>query len=285
MWPDTRRLPLLLVLLSSGCWLSGEEWRLKREEAALNGQPTPTEEPVVPDLGLGTCVEALFDGQASGILDGGPSDLTPDGTCAGQSGEEVAFAWSVPDAGCYVLDGTGSDMEVAVYGRESCTGAMAFCGAGVPAIAELDEEPVLLVVDVLDGSTTGEWKVEAVDLITHDIGTNTQLDGDLTTRPTWETFACEGVPSGAAAYVRFTPVTGGTWAFDVVAPFETSVSLHQACDLESTLDCSDSAVDGHTVARTELGPLEEVVVRIAGRWPEGEEGPERGSWSLYITEE
>lgn len=277
---------LLAVGLLTGCWLSQDEWTEKRNQAAINGLPTPTGGPSVPDLGLGACVEELFDRTANGFLTGDSSRLTPDGTCAPASGEERAFAWGVPQADCYVLDATASDMEVAVYGRTDCTGEMVFCGADEPAIVALEEEPILLVVDVLDGATSGEWKVSAQPLISEDLGTNTQYDGDNTGRPTWERFGCPGGPeSGAATYLRFTPVSGGTWAFDVVAPFDAVVSLHQACDLETSLDCSDTDVAGHTVARLDLDPLEEVVVRVGSLTTGVSDEPTTGAWSLYITRE
>ncbi|MCA9569107.1 MAG: hypothetical protein KC656_14765 [Myxococcales bacterium] len=276
------RLLIALATLSTGCWLDGDEWALKRYEVEQAG--LPTDEPPPNDLGLGVCVQELFDGSAGGFLSTQPASLEPPAFCASGSGQEIALGWDVRNGGCWVLDAEASDYPVLVYGQDACTGDALFCAAQGPAIVDLDEGPVLLVVDATTMGVSGEWKLDATPLVQVDLGTNTATTGDTTGRPSWESRGCGAEPAGAATYLRFTPVSSGTWEFQLLPEFDAVLSVHMPCTLDTSLQCSDELVGDRLTVRADLAALEEVLVRVAGKWPSGQAAPAQGAFTLYMQE-
>ncbi len=268
-----------LPLLAAGCWLSGEEWALKRQEAA---NPSPSD--VGDALGLGSCVQVLTDGDAAGFLGDEPAVLEP--SCAAETGREVVLGLVVRERDCYVLDSTGSDYGTVLYGRDRCGGDELFCGRDEPVIAELSEEPVLLVVDALAADAAGEWTLRVTPLIHQDLGTDQYAGGDTTGYPSIDDFECEGDSTGAATYLRFRPYAAGRWTFDLQADFAASLSLHDgSCSFVTGTDPCRRGQPGALVRlEADLG-TDDVIIRVGGHWPFGAPEPEQGAWSLQITRE
>lgn len=272
----------LLALGLTGCWLDGDEWALKRLEAA-QGIPE-TVVPSGPDLGLGSCVQDILDGPVSGINESLPREMDPPSSCSPGSGREAVFAWDVRYAGCYVVSAKGTDYAPVVYTRDACDGATLACSPDEALVSYFDEGPVLVVVDAMSAGGEGEYEVETLPLIQQDLGTTTDASGDTTGLPTWEDTPCGAARVGASAYLTFTPPTAGTWRFEVEAQHDVVLSLHQACDFSNSLDCADATLAGEELVTAELGALEEVILRIGGAWPAGRGAPEQGPWELTIRE-
>lgn len=274
-----RSLWAVVALTASGCWLDGVEWAEKRRDAGV--VDVVPSQPVVADLGLGSCVQSLFDGSDEGRTD----SLTnaSDATCSTAAGPDVSLAWDVPDDGCWVLSARGSSFDTVLSGRDACGGETLFCGVDGVVITELEEGPTLIVVDGEGAADDGEWKLSASPLVTDDIGTNTTADGTLVGQPTWEDFACEGPISGAASYVRFTPATTGRWRIELNSAVAGVLSVHKGCDLETAVTCTDAEANQTQSVVLQLNALEEVVVRVGGRWESGASQPAAGLWDLTFT--
>lgn len=271
-----------LPFVLAGCWLDGEEWALKRYDAQLNALEEQPGTPVV-DLGLGECVQVLFEGDAEGFTDQRTDRQSAE--CGPSAGPDVSLAWSVPDDGCWVLSTRGSGFSPVLSGRDACTGDTLFCTDESVAIVDLEQQPTLLVVDGAGANDAGEWQLEAVPLITDDIDTATSASGSTVGNPTWEQFSCEAGPTGAASYVRFTPATGGIWRIALDSEVDATLSVHRSCRLGDSLACTDVTAGAEGAVQVDLAPLEEVVLRIGGRWENGAAQPSQGPWSLALTVE
>ena len=94
---------------------------------------------------------------ASGTTVGQGADLS--GSCGGSSASDLAFTWTAPSAGTWVIDTVGSELDTVLYALTSCGGAELACNddgeSGFSSEITLELSAGQTIVLVVDGFGSG----------------------------------------------------------------------------------------------------------------------------------
>lgn len=305
----------LWLLALSGCWLTDPEIGsvfLDTGDAEPEpvtklpggGDPEPDTE---PDPGYDTEVDAdpfacadsdLGSGQGEGVAQGSTVGAGDDHTpvCYGSSGtggEDLAYRWVAPSAGCWELDTLGTGFDTVVYLRDGCAGPELACNDDADRLyglyqsdlgASLDAgQEVLVVVDGFDAEQAGPFDLDIVGvtalLADESIGAvegvGVAAGSSAGADDTWDLDGCED--SSRDVVIEWVAPRSAAWLFDVAgSSYDTVLSLHRPCTA-AAIACADGYGSGEVIdAYFDAGEV--VLVRIAG-WM-----GDTGQYQLTITE-
>jgi len=302
---------LFTTLLLSSCWLTQSEVREKT--AALGGDAdtdadSDTDADTDADTDTDTddfgCVDSdLGSGVGNNVIDGSSVSLTDDHTpdCNGggsTGGNDSAFAWRAPSAGCFTFDTSESNYDTVLYLLDGCSGGELICNddvnTGVQNTSSVGyevetDQRIVIVVDGLNASASGDFQLDInpADRIEADF----DLGNDITpqfgntdgTDSTLDPPICD-YPSGADVIVLWTTPYTSVWNFHLNPAgtvFDSVLSLHRQCTPDAFV-CDDAvfAGGGETVEAS-LFEGEQILIRIGGY--DSGTGPESGAFQLEIS--